>query len=413
VYLTATVLSRLGGFVLIPLYTRGLTEGEYGDYSLAVSAIALLPVLLSLGLNSTIPKAFFGEADPEVATRRVGGLARAALVLTAVGCLVGVGVAVAVSRRSGLFAPWEASCVMAAVFGAMASSVPDAYFRARQRPVPAAAFQLAQFFLSVTAGVVLVRFFHRGLRGSLEALAVTNLVVGCVALAFIQLRLPGRADRTMLRTALAFSLPLIPHFVANWMQGAIDRWLLKSFGLTAQLGNYALASQLASPIVMIILAWNDTTSARLGEIFRDGGVTAMLRVRRRLYLGYVAIPIVFGMLLLAVRPLIVAVLGAGKFSAAARLLPLLVGSMVFEVLYYPSSNLLYFAGQTRAIAAVTLSSAALSVLLNVVMIPRWGVEGAIAARTSALVVRSLLISALVHMLLVRRASRVDVSANAS
>lgn len=401
VYLAATVLSRLGGFLLIPLYTRQLSETEYGDYSLAQTAIALLPVLCTLGLSSTIPRTFFAQKDERVALADVSSVARTVLTMSAVVCAMIVSAALLLGRPSGLWSPWSAACIAIAVVGSTATAIPDALLRARQRPFQAAAFQLSQFVFAIAAGVLFVRVLGRGLRGALEALAVANAITGALALAFIARELPGKIERGAVRAALLFSLPLIPHFVAAWSQGAIDRWVLKSHGLTAQLGNYALATQLIAPIAMAVSAWNDTESARLGAAFRAGGISALLSSRRRLYAGYIAVPLVLGALVLLALPLIPWVLGRDRFSGALPLVPILVATGVIEALYYPSSNLLYYAGITSAITFATFASATINVLLNVLLVPRFHLAGAIAARSVALVFRSVVISLLAHHLLAR------------
>src|SRR5438874_10950083 len=80
VYLVAGALSRVGALVLIPLYTRALSREDYGDYALALSIVAICPTLLTLGLTSSIPRAFFGQSDREQATRQAGDVAACAIV---------------------------------------------------------------------------------------------------------------------------------------------------------------------------------------------------------------------------------------------------------------------------------------------------------------------------------------------
>lgn len=405
VYLIATLLSRLGGFLLLPLYTRRLTEAEYGDYSLAQTAIALLPVLFTLGLNSAIPRIFFTEKDTNIAVRAVGGVVRVAVSMTAIACSLCLLTVCLLHRPSGLFAPWEASCVIIAVLGSMVGSIPDTYLRTRQLPRQAAAFQLGQFVVSITAGILAVRVLGRGFRGALEALAIGNGLYGLAAMVFIRLKIQGNVHGPTVRAALRFALPLVPHFMAAWLQGAIDRWVLKSYGLNSQLGHYALATQLIAPITMAISAWNDTESARLGATFGKGGVRGMLDVRRKLYLGYLAVPVVLGVCVMVARPLVPMILGRGRFGGAMDLLPLLAGTSIIEAMYFPSSNLLYYAGYTSVIPVVTFSSALINVGLNMLLIPIWQLDGAIAARTIGLLLRSVGIGIAANVLLTRMAKK--------
>jgi O-antigen/teichoic acid export membrane protein len=381
VYLTASVLARLGSTLLIPLYTRRLSPGEYGDFALAQSILGFLPLLFTLGLISAVPKFYFSEPDRASARASAGSvalwLATTTAVFTAATC---IGVLLLVPGRSGsVMHRYELTCVCIAAAGSALSSVPDTVFRSEQRPYQAAAYQLTQFGLQLGLGFVFVLWLRRGLRGAIEAMTLGYAVTGLVALVFIIGSLKGRLDKSILWKALPFALPFLPHFVANWVQISADRWTMKAFHFEDQLGAYVLALQLTSPITMVVVALNDVETARLGETSRAGGVAAMAKVVGKLRLRYVLVACLPSVAIVACLPVLPYVIGS-RFIHALRLAPLLAVVFVVDSLYYPSSNVLYYASRTRAIAATTAFAAALNVVLNLAFVPFWGAIGAIVAR---------------------------------
>src|SRR5437868_1455976 len=74
VYLIASVLSRAGSVLLVPLYTRKLTSAEYGTYGLIMSAVAILPSCWTLGLNAAISKVYFDTPPTGDPRPRVGSI---------------------------------------------------------------------------------------------------------------------------------------------------------------------------------------------------------------------------------------------------------------------------------------------------------------------------------------------------
>ena len=134
VYLWASVVSSGAGLVLIPIYTRRLSLAEYGDYVLALTLIAVLPTVLTLGMTSALARFFFDTPDREEGRRRVGGVARA-MILLAVGLALPIeGLVLALGQPDGLWGRWELSCILWAGGGGALAQIPSVYLRAARRP---------------------------------------------------------------------------------------------------------------------------------------------------------------------------------------------------------------------------------------------------------------------------------------
>jgi O-antigen/teichoic acid export membrane protein len=389
IYLAATVLARAGTLLLIPLYTRRLSVDEYGDYALAQTLFALLPTPLSLGMHAAIPRVYFEGAGDE-GRRKAGSVARWLIVITALltsVALVGVMLLTSTGRR-GIAGRWELSCV---VFGAGMSCIaqlPPLYLRTSQRPLAASAFQLSDFVVSVTAGLLLVHYLDRGLRGAIEVAALAATVSGAIALVFVAVAMRGPLDRTILRRALRFSLPFVPHAAGNQLQGIADRWTMKIVGLNYALGGYALASQLSVPVSMAIAAWNEAASPRLGEVCREAGMPGVARAFRAHQRSYVLVAFAVAIPLCLAIPVIRVFMGPSYFGALG-LIPLICGTIVIESFYFPSHVVMLYANKTDAIPKITVVAGVVNVGLNLALIPLYGIYGAIGARALSMTLRSV------------------------
>jgi O-antigen/teichoic acid export membrane protein len=384
IYLGASVACRGVSFFLIPLYTHKLSLAEYGDFALAQSAIGLLPMALTLGLLSAVPRAFFKEVDRAEGMRQAGDVAAWMTVIgfaTAAIAEVIVLALVPPSHGNGL-GSFEVTCVLVASIGAALTSVPSTLFRAAQRPLAAAFFQALEAISTAGLGVYFVALRGLGLRGALLALACAYGITGLCSFVMIFGFLKGRPRRAGLGGLLRFSLPFVPHFAANWAQAAGDRWILKGAGQDSTVGAFAVAGQLLSPASMTTAAYHDYASAEMGELFRTDrkeGLRAACRRQRRNYFLSALIP---SALCLAAMPVIQAVIGK-SFTEAFWTMPLLAVVALIDTQYFPNMNVVYYAERTKLIPRVTIATAVVNVVLSVVLIPRIGLPGAILARLAS------------------------------
>jgi O-antigen/teichoic acid export membrane protein len=274
--------------------------------------------------------------------------------------------------------------------GTAISVVPSTLLRSEQRAYAAAAFQLLQFITMTGAGLVLVLVLDRGYTGAIEAAAGAPVVSGLASLIYIQMLPKSGMHLKRLRAALRFALPFLPHFVAQWLLGAADLWILGRAGFEEELGSYSLAAQVVVPVSMVITAWNEHMGPKMGERFRAGGIPEMRKHLPRVRLSYLAAAVVPGIAVLLGLPLIAWAVGP-DFESAIVFVPFLLLAILPNTLYFSDFHIVYYGGRTLWIGGATVIAAAISVTLGLLLIPPFGAHGAIVARVAGALVRSLLI----------------------
>jgi O-antigen/teichoic acid export membrane protein len=392
-YLSAAVLGRLGTIILIPLYTKRLTQSEYGGYALAATLLSLLPSLFSLGLGAAITKVFFDAPKGDLAEsqRGVGAVARGLIsTALALGAVAEVVVVLAVPHGVSLLSQRQLVVVVAGAVCTAIGFIPDLYFRAAQRAKSAITMQLGQLLITATAGILFVGKWHRGLDGAIEAAVSGQLVMALVGMGFA-LKFRGLDAISTTRRLLLFSITFVPHLLATWLQDMADRWVLSTYGSGKDLGVYYVACQLLSPIPLVIAAWNNAENPKMGEHFRENGNQALLDMLPRELRRYLAAGIVPAILVLSAMPIVPYFVG-DRFRDATSLMPFLALGYVIDAVYYPAGNVVFFAGKPWAIPVVTVATALSGLALAFALLRAFGVPGLIAARilTSATRAFSLL-----------------------
>lgn len=389
IYLLATVLSRAASILLIPLYTRSLSLSDYGDYALAQTLVNLGAAPISLGMSAAVIRFYFEKGDVAVSRARAGSAARW-LVLLVIGLVAAIALGIVATRPAdshGLYGRWELLCMTWSAGGYAIGWIPGLYFRNAQRPVLAACFQLGEFFVTLAAGLLMVLVLGRGLRGAIEATALAASVLAAASIVYILTSMKGPLDTRTLREALRFSLPFVPHTAGNQIQLVSDRWTLKLTGYGEALGGYSIASQLTTPISMIISSWNDAASPMIGEAYRQDGMQGIASRYGRFQRSFPLVALAAGIAVCVALP-ILSQLVAPAFRGALWIVPFFCASFVVESLYYPNSVVLFYANRTDLIPKVTLTAGILNVILAIVLVTLIGVPGALASRMLSMGFRS-------------------------
>ena len=388
-YLIVAVIGKAVSVLLIPLYTRRLTRSEYGTYGLALTLYSIVPPLVSLAMSSAMARFFFDYRDERERDRALGTIAAFIVFVSLLGASVSelaldvlpVGPVIAGLTHDELRAVvW--TCALIPL-----TEIPVIYYRASERAAPYSAIYLSQVALVAGSTAYLMLARHLGLPGMLYGMLIGQAAIALYAIVFTFRVLEPTWDRKILRESILYSLPFIPHALGNSLMVGADRWALEMYGFRDGLGLYTLATQLTLPISLATQAWNEASSPRFLSAWRDGGEQAARRALPRITAGFVVCGVGTLLLILAARPLLALIVGP-HFVAAFGLLPWVGGSLCIGVLFSAFINVLFLRKTTRIIPVLTLTSVLLNVLLNMLLVPRFGVTGAIVATGIAYAFRS-------------------------
>lgn len=371
VYAGADLIAKGGTYLLIPILTRGLTEAEFGRYTLVISIVPVLTLIASLGLGGAVTRLWF-DLD-ESARKRFQlsawlGLQAAAfglaLLLTAVSGPLFRTLFPGPPTRIFLYGVWGS-------FFLASATVPLAVLRAEEKPKKFAVLSGAQFLLPAAA-MVTALLTGSGLNGVLKAyLLGTGAVFGLSALMMVPLS-ARPADWTMLKPALALGLPVIPHLVAHWALNVVDRVAIQREMGAAAVGLYAVGYQIAQGVSLIATAVNNATVPSFYRAAARGRRDTLGRAwTPKLYaLGAISL----GVALLG--PELAGLFAPPHYRRTAEFIPwVALGYWLLAAYYFPV-NALFYAKRVRMIPVATITAAAANYVSNVTLLPRYGLIAA-------------------------------------
>ena len=385
VYAVGNMLVKAGGLLLAPLYLNLLTEAGYGYLELLDTTARLVVLCAGLGIATGVLR--FMTTDTYAADHEA----------TPFTALVTTGLAAAVTVIVlWLAAPWLAGLLvddpeqawlvrLMAIYAGfkIVAAVPMMLLRVHERPGLYVTATVAEWGVLLGAVVVLLALQGRGLRGVMEAYALSAAVGGSVLVAGLLAHVPRRFQRRLGRRLVRFGMPLVLAGLASMFLNVGDRYLLKVFADAEAVGVYGWAARLSGVLNMLFVQSFQMAFAVIG-LKALATATEGTAVYRRVFRHYV-IWTGWGVLGLSLLALDVTHLVTDRTAYLAvdtLALPIAFGFMAYGI-YYIVVNILYAAERTRVIAWTVAAAAVGNAALNVVLIPSFGVMGAALATTAA------------------------------
>jgi O-antigen/teichoic acid export membrane protein len=380
IYGLGGIVSRLLAVFLLPLYTHYLTTSDYGKIETLVAGTAVLTIVLRAGISSAFFRFYFDSPERE-ARRRVLRTSFWFTMSTATAGLL-AGLALAEPIAAGLFGDGgDAGLVRAAFVGLWAQMNYEqltALFRVEERSTAFVFASLANILLTVGATVLLVVVLDRGPLGVLVGNFTGTLLVYLALLGYRREQLGLELDRSLLREMNRFGLPLVPSALFLWATNFSDRFFLVTLADAAEVGRYSLAVRIASAMVLLLTAFRTAWPAFAYSLEED-------REARRTY-GFVLTYLVFitswiALALSLLAPWLVQWLAPSNrdFWPAADVVPPLAFAAVAFGGYIVMAIGVGRARRTQFNWVVTGVAAALNVALNLLLVPRYGMEGSAVA----------------------------------
>jgi O-antigen/teichoic acid export membrane protein len=372
----AQLLLKLRGLVTIPLIVKVLGTAEYGVWVQTLALVDFSSSILAANLHHPLVR--FLSESPERGRSIYGTLLTATVAAGVVGGLLFFAAAESISR----FALGDAAHAWEVRAGGLLLLCYNVRFfnlnayRALGRMKERAAFELLSTFGQLLGISVLLWagyrlpgvFIFMGLWEAAFAVALCAHVGRIVGV--------GAPDKGVLKEALRYALPLLPAGLSIWALDRSDRLVIGYFKGAESVGVYSANYAFAGLLMLLQTPLQMTLFPKVSSLWRTDRASAVryVSLSNKLFLTF-AVPFVVCAPLVA-RPLL-SRLGNEEIGAAGGVLTFLIAAGV--LLWGVSvmlSQIFYGARRTLPVGVVTVAAAVLNLLLNLLLVPAWGVAGA-------------------------------------
>jgi len=236
---------------------------------------------------------------------------------------------------------------------------------------------LAVTLVNLVLSVILIMQLPQEIKyyGRVTAIATTYTLVGIPACLLILLRGRTLFNREYWKFCIVLAIPAVFHNLSDLILGQSDQVMLQQMIDNSAVGCYGYAWQFANILFIIFGALNRTWCPFFFEEMKEGKQTAMMDKTRN-FLELFTI-LACGFILLT--PEVYHVYARRDFWSGTGIIPLFVASYYLNFLCTFPVNYEYYHKKTKVVAAVTIFSSLLNVVLNYVLIRAMGMPGAALA----------------------------------
>jgi O-antigen/teichoic acid export membrane protein len=220
-------------------------------------------------------------------------------------------------------------------------------------------------------------------------LVVNALVAAGLAIA-TRARPSFRGAAEMARPALRYGMPIAVGggFVA--LHRRADVFLLSAYGMTNQIGGYALCYAIAEAVWLVTDSLEAALFVDLTKRDRPGAARVALRAFRA-YCWIGALALLGG---LAGGEIVLTVFFGARYPGVREIFPWILTAAVVTGVGRPFSSYLYSRSRTKTLMVCHLMGLSFNLALCVLTIPRWGALGAAIASLGSYTMEATLFAAL-------------------
>jgi O-antigen/teichoic acid export membrane protein len=384
IYGLGGLVSRILAVLLLPLYTKYLTPADFGRVETLVALNAILVTLLRAGISTAFFRFYFDSTEPEQRLKVLRTSFWFTMATSTLGLALGWTFASAISDFLKID---DDTLVRAAFIGLWAQMNYEqltSLFRVEERSVAFVAASIANVLLTIGTTIFLVVGLDEKALGVVVGNFTGTLLVYLALLGYRREQLGLQFDRELLRRMNRFGLPLVPSGLALWALTFSDRFFLARIAGQEDVGRYSLGVRIASAMVLLLVAFRMAWPAFAYSI-QDEREARRTYAFVLTYLLYVSCWLSLALGVLA--PWIVKVLARNEefWPGADVVAPLAFAGALWGAYTVVAIGI----GRLRRTQfnwVVTGSAALVSVVLNLLLIPEYGIRGAAAASLTAFTV---------------------------
>jgi O-antigen/teichoic acid export membrane protein len=361
-------------FLTISLLTRYLSPTDYGVINLYTSFTILLMPFISVGIISPLSVEFYKKTPDEYRQffTNSQGVSLISLLFFSILCFF---LRHPLSQFLRVTPIWII-VLPVTVWWIMNNEITMMMCRMKNRPWWFAWFCTGRNIFEITLTLILVVGLHWAWQGRLLSAAVAPTLMGIISIyivskwQFISKSINWKQGARIAWVCIPFVFERLTIFVL----GNSDKYFIDKFDLsgTEQVGLYSVGAQIASIINLVILSMNSAYLPYLYQNLADGHKE---RAKKGTGLYVIGAALMVGVLFLII-PLIFNFFIGHRFSQGRVFAYYLCSGSFMWAIYNAFLGYLLFHGKNRQIFFIALTGMLVSVLMNFILVPRYGAYGA-------------------------------------
>ncbi len=389
VYGLGTIVPRLLNYFLVPFYTRIFDESAYGQITELYAWVAIVMVVLTYGMET----AFFRYANQEKDANKVFNTATTSLLITSLVFIVIVMLCLGYIATAIQYQGNSEYIILLAFIVAIDAftSLPFAYLRYKNKAKRFSFIKITSVIVNIFLNFLFLLIIPKIFGERVQELPVykdSQLIVFVFianlvsTLASLLLLIPElkvfkiRVDKLLLRKMLAYSLPILIIGFAGMINEVSDKILLKYFlpdqdTAQAQIGIYGANYKLAILMTLFIQMFRYAAEP---FFFAESDKKNAKETYSRVMTYFVIFTLIIFLGITLFMDLFKYFIGPA-FWSGLMIVPIVLAAKLFLGVFYNLSVWYKLTNKTLYGAAIAIFGALITIVLNIVLIPKYGFVG--------------------------------------
>jgi O-antigen/teichoic acid export membrane protein len=379
VYGLADIIARFITIFLVPIYTRLFTPEDYGVLSLVNSSLTVVAILVVLGLDNSANR-WYWDTDDEIDRHRTIAswtwcqLVAATVMGTAMFASADwLALTIVEQERAALYFRLAALGLPLTAIGKIATT----RLRMQRRPWVTTFYALGTTIVTVVSTVVLVIILRWGLTGVYVGQLMGYGIATIAGLFLLKSWIsPKCFSAARLREMLRFAIPIIPASLAYWVVGFADRYFVQAYASTAEVGLYSVGSAVAAVVAFATGAFQMAWPPFAFSIHKEPHAK---QTYANAFLAYLWLTVAISAGASLFAPEAIRLLATSEYLGATSVVGLLALSYVMIGLVYIANTGPGIVKRSGPTGLAMTVAAILNVVLNFLLVPRYGKFGSAIA----------------------------------
>lgn len=365
-YTICNVLNKGIALISTPIFTRVMTEEQYGTFSIFQSWYSIILIFTSLNIflgGYTKGLILYKDKRDEFTSTQLS-------LTTLITCCFGLIYLLNIDFWTKIFD--LPPILMGAMFIELTFMPALEFWSAKERfDFKYKKYVIATMIMTVLSlggGVVAVL----NTPYKVEARVFSDVAAKAVFSGSIFLLIILRGKKIFVKEywkfALRFNLPLIPHYLSNYVLSQSDRLMIGRMVGAEQAAYYSVAYTISMMMTLVMNAINNALTPYIYKTIDAGNERDIKKVNRPIVLLVAGLSIVT----MAFAPEVIWIFAGKKYAEAIYVIPPVAASVFFIFLYSMFSAIEYFYEKTGFVAIGTCVSAILNLILNYIFIQKYG-----------------------------------------
>ncbi len=385
------IVVALKALIILPILTKNLGTADYGIWAQVLITISLLQPFVQLGLGAPIVRFLSSKVEKEI----VQGVVTALSVVFVTGVFASLVLYMCADFVASTFLDEDSAVSVVQIAAPVVAldaliSIALGSFRVFGQIKLYSGVMLLQTILEIVVIASFVLSGH-GLVGAILSVlivkAVTLVVVLCLMFSHAGFASP---DYSILRPYLKYGLPIVPTFIFRFIVNASDRYVIGFYDGASSVGIYSAAYGIGNVILMLSEGTIYILRPTVYAAYNQGKIN-----EARNYLAYswryllmLSIPAAFGLSVLAQS--LLSNLTTSEFVSSGKLVvPLVALACIFYGVEAIFATVVLLSKRTGIVAIVLGSAGATNLILNIILVPHFGIVAAAATTVVTFLILSI------------------------